>query len=134
MSAYKRAVLERFFNETDAKIAAARARITAKAIAGALNMPGLGGKTLGEEIRVLLLGAKKQIEDLKTEAAGAVIELVNEIGTSKGAVKSIREETAALKAAFADVVGNGEPAATGTANPTAGRVGDASGVGVHKTG
>jgi hypothetical protein len=120
--AYKRAVLERFLNETEAKIAAARARMTAKAIAGALNMPGLGGKSFGEELRLTLETAKKSIEELKANAAGAVIELVNEINAGGEGVKLIRDDAAGIKAAFAGIVGNGPPAgaAATTANSTTG--------------
>lgn len=72
-------------------------------------MPTLGGKSLAEDMRVSFASLRKAIDDLKVDAAAAVMELTSEITNGKEGVKAIRAEAAAVKAAFADILGNGAP-------------------------
>jgi hypothetical protein len=69
-------------------------------------MPELGGKTLADQVRVGLAGLRQQLNELKLDAAGALTELTAEIQNGKEGVKRIRAETAAVKAAFAEILGN----------------------------
>ena len=79
-----------------------------KAIAefGKKTMPELGGKSLAADVRVGLAGLKKKLEALRLDAAGAVNELATEITNGEEGVKRIRAETAEVKAAFAEILGN----------------------------
>lgn len=72
-------------------------------------MPTLGGKSLAEDMRVSFASLRKAIDDLKVDAAAAVMELTSEITNGKEGVKAIRAEAAAVKAAFTDILGNGAP-------------------------
>lgn len=73
---------------------------------GAKPMPELGGKSLALDLRSALAGVKQQLAELKSDAAGAVTELVAEIANGNEAVKRIRDETAQVKAAFTEILGN----------------------------
>jgi hypothetical protein len=69
-------------------------------------MPEIGGKSLALQVRVGLTGLKQQIAELKLEAAAALTELSTEITNGKEGVKRIRAETAEVKAAFGEILGN----------------------------
>jgi hypothetical protein len=69
-------------------------------------MSQIGGKSLADDVRVGLAGLKKQLDGLKLDAAAALTELSTEIKNGNEGVKRIREETAAVKAAFAEILGN----------------------------
>ena len=69
-------------------------------------MPPIGGKTLADELKVGLGGLKKQLEELRLDAAGALGELGAEIKNGQEGVRRIREETAAVKDAFGEILGN----------------------------
>jgi hypothetical protein len=69
-------------------------------------MPEIGGKSLGDQVRVGLAGLKKDIEALRLDAAGALTELATEVSNGKEGVKRIRAETAAVRSAFAEILGN----------------------------
>ena len=73
---------------------------------GAKPMPELGGKSLALDLRSALAGVKQKLAELKSDAAGAVTELVAEIANGNEAVKRIRDETAQVKAAFTEILGN----------------------------
>jgi hypothetical protein len=83
-------------------------RHLAKAIEefGEKRMPQIGGKALADEVKVGLTGLKKQLDELKLDAAAALTELSTEIKNGNEGVKRLREETAAVKAAFAEILGN----------------------------
>jgi hypothetical protein len=71
-----------------------------------VKMPELGGKSLADQVRVGLGGLRKQLDELKIDTAGALTELSTEIANGKEGVKRIREETAAVKSAFGEILGN----------------------------
>jgi hypothetical protein len=73
---------------------------------GGPKMPEIGGKSLAAQVRVGLAGLKKQLDELKLDAAGALTELSTEIANGKEGVKRIRAETAEVKAAFSEILGN----------------------------
>jgi hypothetical protein len=73
---------------------------------GPKTMPEIGGKSLAEEVKVGIGGLRQQLAELKLDAAGALTELSTEVRNGKEGVKRIREETAAVKAAFAEILGN----------------------------
>jgi hypothetical protein len=83
-------------------------RHLAKAIEefGEKRMPQIGGKALADEVKVGLTGLKKQLDELKLDAAAALTELSTEIKNGNEGVKRLREETAAVKNAFAEILGN----------------------------
>jgi hypothetical protein len=69
-------------------------------------MPEIGGKSLADQVRVGLGGLKKEIDALKLDAAAALTELSTEVRNGNEGVKRIRSETAAVRAAFAEILGN----------------------------
>ena len=73
---------------------------------GDRRMPEIGGKSLAESVRLGLAGLKKELDALKLDAAASLTELSTEIKNGQEGVKRIREETAAVKDAFADILGN----------------------------
>ena len=75
-------------------------------LSGEKSMPEIGGKALGSFVRESFAGLKKELDDLKIDAAAAVTELSSEVKNGKEGVKRIREEAAAVKAAFAEILGN----------------------------
>jgi hypothetical protein len=83
-------------------------RHLAKAIEefGEKRMPQIGGKALASEVKIGLTGLKKQLDELKLDAAAALTEFSTEIKNGEEGVKRLREETAAVKAAFAEILGN----------------------------
>jgi hypothetical protein len=66
----------------------------------------IGGKSLAQQVSVGLAGLKEQIAALRLDAAGAFTELSTEVRSGNEGVKRIRAETAAVKSAFAEVLGN----------------------------
>ncbi|MPZ41305.1 MAG: hypothetical protein GEU95_25315 [Rhizobiales bacterium] len=98
---------------------------SAQAIARAIidgrksQMPELGGKALAGEVGVALMGIKQALETLRLDAAAAVTELQEEITTGKEGVKRIREEAAAVRNAFAEIIGNERVATQAEAEKTA---------------
>jgi hypothetical protein len=77
-----------------------------KEFGGQKHMPEIGGKSLASDFKITLAGLKKQMDELKIEAGGALTEMATEIKNGQEGVKRIREETAAVKAAFAEILGN----------------------------
>jgi|GEM_PF-3367039 hypothetical protein len=75
-------------------------------------MPEIGGKSLAAQVRVGLAGLKKEIDDLKLDAAAALTELSTEVRNGKEGVKRIRAETAEVKAAFGEILGNEQAGTT----------------------
>ena len=75
-------------------------------LGGKKSMPEIGGKALGGFVRESLADLKKQLDALKLDAAGAITELSSEIKNGNEGVKRIREETAAVRSAFAEILGN----------------------------
>jgi hypothetical protein len=73
---------------------------------GAKTVPEIGGNSLADQVRVGLGGLKKEIEALKLDAAAALTELSTEVRNGNEGVKRIRAETAAVKAAFSEILGN----------------------------
>jgi hypothetical protein len=73
---------------------------------GDKHMPEIGGNSLAEQVKVGLGGLKKQLDELKLDAAAALTEFSTEIANGNEGVKRIRAETAAVKAAFAEILGN----------------------------
>jgi len=71
-----------------------------------VKMPELGGKSLADQVRIGLVGLRQQLDELKIDTAGALTELSAEIANGKEGVKRIREETAAVKSAFGEILGN----------------------------
>ena len=69
-------------------------------------MPEIGGKSLANDVRIGLAGLKKKLEALRLDAAAAVNELATEITNGEEGVKHIRSETAEVRAAFAEILGN----------------------------
>lgn len=69
-------------------------------------MPEVGGKSLADTFKSGLIGLKKELEALRLDASGALTELSSEVKNGNEAVKRIRAETAAVKSAFADILGN----------------------------
>lgn len=75
-------------------------------LSGEKPMPEIGGKALGGFVRESLADLKKQLDALKIDAAGAITELSSEIKNGNEGVKRIREETAAVRTAFSEILGN----------------------------
>jgi len=73
---------------------------------GDKHMPEIGGKSLAEQVKVGLGGLRQQLAELKLDASAALTELSTEVKNGNEGVKRIREEAAAVKAAFAEVLGN----------------------------
>jgi hypothetical protein len=73
---------------------------------GGSSMPEIGGKSLANNVRIGLDGLKKKLEALRLDAAAAVNELATEINNGEEGVKRIRSETAEVKVAFAEILGN----------------------------
>lgn len=69
-------------------------------------MPEVGGKSLADAVKIGLSGLKKDIEALRLDASGALTELSSEVKNGTEAVKRIRAEAAAVKSAFAEILGN----------------------------
>jgi hypothetical protein len=69
-------------------------------------VPEIGGKSLANDVRIGLAGLKKKLEALRLDAAAAVNELATEINNGEEGVKRIRSETAEVKVAFAEILGN----------------------------
>jgi len=69
-------------------------------------VPEIGGKSLADQVRAGLGGLKKELEGLKLDAAAALTEMAVEIRNGNEGVKRIRAETAAVKAAFSEILGN----------------------------
>jgi hypothetical protein len=69
-------------------------------------MSQIGGKALADDVRIGMAGLKKQIDALKLDAAAALTELTTELKNGNEGVKRIREETAAVRAAFSEILGN----------------------------
>jgi ubiquinone biosynthesis protein UbiJ len=69
-------------------------------------MTTIGGKSLADDVRIGMAGLKKQIDALKLDAAAALTEFTTELKNGNEGVKRIREETAAVKSAFAEILGN----------------------------
>jgi hypothetical protein len=69
-------------------------------------MPEIGGKSLAEQVKVGLGSLRQQLAELKLDSAAALTELGAEIKSGNEGVKRIRAETAAVKAAFAEILGN----------------------------
>jgi hypothetical protein len=82
-----------------------RLLVAAAEIGGPI-VPELGGKALADQVRLGLIGLKKELDGLKIDAAGALTELATEVSNGKEGVKRIRAETAAVKSAFAEILGN----------------------------
>jgi hypothetical protein len=91
--------LDRMLSEAIAQFGGAKPREVAK-------MPEIGGKSLAAQVRLGLVDLKKQIDDLKLDSAAALTELATEIANGKEGVKRIRAETAEVKSAFAEILGN----------------------------
>lgn len=70
------------------------------------DMPEIGGKSLAADVKIGLAGLKQEIAELRMSAAGAITELKSEIVNGKEGVKRIQAETAAVKDAFAEILGN----------------------------
>jgi hypothetical protein len=70
------------------------------------NVPEIGGKSLADHVRVGLAGLKKDIDALKIDAAAALTELSTEVRNGNEGVRRIRAETAAVRAAFSEILGN----------------------------
>lgn len=83
---------------------------TINQLKGVKRVPEIGGKALAEEVRIGLGTLKQQLAELRLDAAGALTELSSEIQNGQAGVKRIREETAAVKAAFAEILGNEQAA------------------------
>lgn len=69
-------------------------------------MPEIGGKSLADQVRVGLAGLKKDIDALKLDAAAALTELSVEVRNGQEGVKRIRAETADVRNAFGEILGN----------------------------
>jgi hypothetical protein len=69
-------------------------------------MPEIGGTSLADQVRVGLAGLKKEIDALKLDAAAALTELSVEIKNGQEGVKRIRTETADVRNAFGEILGN----------------------------
>jgi len=69
-------------------------------------MPSIGGHSLGEQMRASLAGLKQDLEVLRLDASAAVAELSTEVRNGQEGVKRIRAEAAAVKSAFAEIMGN----------------------------
>jgi hypothetical protein len=69
-------------------------------------VPEIGGKSLADHVRVGLAGLRKDIDALKLDAAAALTELSTEVRNGNEGVKRIRAETAAVKDAFSQILGN----------------------------
>jgi len=72
-------------------------------------MPEVGGKKLAGDFGSMLSDVRKMIDEAKLGLAGAVTELTTEIKTSKLVEKALREETAAVRKAFGEMLGNAPP-------------------------
>lgn len=75
-------------------------------------MPEIGGKKLAGQFGDLLASLRKASEDAKTELAAAGAEFVTEVANVKKVTKTIRDETAEVRKAFGEILGNNPPEET----------------------
>lgn len=73
-------------------------------------MPEVGGKRLAADFSAMLADLRKGIETAKAGIAGAIAELTSELESGKEIEKAIRAETAEVRKAFGEVLGNNPPA------------------------
>lgn len=69
-------------------------------------MPEIGGKSLAGQLTAGLAGLKKELDALKTDAAGAVMEFQDELRNGREGVKRLRSESAEVRKAFGEILGN----------------------------
>lgn len=73
-------------------------------------MPEAGGRRLAGEFKGLLGELRQLSAEVRTDIASAAAELMTELKAGKEVARQIREETAEVRAAFGEVLGNAPPA------------------------